>query len=69
MKTIDTLVADIYSLFESSVPDMSDDEVDNIIAALSKAIDDLAYRLYTLEDSVAEINAYVEEQKGEYVDA
>ena len=38
MKTIDTLVADIYSLFESSVPDMSDDEVDNIIDKFGDAL-------------------------------
>ena len=38
MKTIDTLVADIYSLFESSVPDMSDDEVDNIIDKCGDAL-------------------------------
>ena len=44
-------------------------EVDNAIASLSKAIEDLTYRLYTLEDSMAEINAYIEEQKGEYIDA
>ena len=44
-------------------------EVDNAIASLSKAIEDLTYRLYSLEDSMAQINAYIEEQKGEYVDA
>tara|TARA_R110000824_G_C14921921_1_gene647791 strand:+ start:306 stop:452 length:147 start_codon:yes stop_codon:yes gene_type:complete len=44
-------------------------EVDNAIASLSKAIEDLTYRLYTLEDSMANINAYVEEQKGEHIDA
>tara|TARA_Y100000356_G_scaffold131571_1_gene135467 strand:+ start:49 stop:918 length:870 start_codon:yes stop_codon:yes gene_type:complete len=38
MKTIDTLVDDIYSLFESSVPDMSDDEVDNIIDKFGDAL-------------------------------
>ena len=38
MKTIDTLVADIYSLFESSVPDMLDDEVDNIIDKFGDAL-------------------------------
>ena len=44
-------------------------EIDNAIASLSKAIEDLTYRLYTLEDSMANINAYIEEQKGEYVNA
>jgi hypothetical protein len=43
-------------------------EVDNAIASLSKAIDDLTYRLYTLEDSMAQLNAYVEEEKGEHID-
>lgn len=43
-------------------------EVDNAIASLSKAIDDLTYRLYTLEDSMAELNAYVEERKEEHID-
>ena len=38
MKTIDTLVSDIYSLFEASVPDMSDDEVDNIIDKFGDAL-------------------------------
>jgi hypothetical protein len=31
MKNIDTLVEDIYSLFEEAVPDMSDSQVDTII--------------------------------------
>ena len=38
MKTIDTLVSDIYSLFEASVPDMSDDEVDKIINKFGDAL-------------------------------
>ena len=44
-------------------------EIDNAIASLSKAVEDLTYRVYTLEDSIANINAYIEEQKGEYIDA
>jgi len=44
-------------------------EIDNAIDSISKAIEDLSYRLYTLEDSMAELNAYVEEQKGEHIDA
>lgn len=40
-------------------------EVDGAIASLSKAIEDLTYRLFTLEDSVANLNAYVEDKKGE----
>ena len=44
-------------------------EIDNAIASLSKAMEDLTYRLYSLEDSMANINAYIEEKKGEYIDA
>tara|TARA_R110002020_G_scaffold33098_1_gene101220 strand:+ start:8886 stop:9029 length:144 start_codon:yes stop_codon:yes gene_type:complete len=38
-------------------------EIDNAIDSLSKAIEDLTYRVYTLEDSIATINAYAEEKK------
>ena len=38
MKSIDTLVNDIYSLFESSVPDMEDNEVDVIIDKFGDAL-------------------------------
>jgi hypothetical protein len=48
---------------------MDEYEVDNAIISLSKAIEDLTYRLFTLEDSMAELNAYVEEEKGEHIDA
>lgn len=44
-------------------------EIDNAINSLVKSIEDLTYRLYTLEDSMAQISAYIEEQKGEYIDA
>ena len=44
-------------------------EIESAITSISKAIEDLSYRLYTLEDSMAEINAYIEEQKGEFADA
>ena len=44
-------------------------EIDNAIASLSKAIEDLTYRVYTLEDSLATINAYIEEHKEESMDA
>ena len=40
-------------------------EIDIAIASLSKAIEDLTYRLYTLEDSMANLNAYIEEHKEE----
>lgn len=43
-------------------------DMDKTIAALGKAIEDLTYRLYTLEDSMASLSAYVEEQKGDYID-
>ena len=38
-------------------------QVEGAIASLSKAIEDLTYRVFTLEDSIANINAYVEEKK------
>tara|TARA_R100000008_G_C3579219_1_gene167314 strand:- start:1095 stop:1964 length:870 start_codon:yes stop_codon:yes gene_type:complete len=38
MKTIDTLVDDIYSLFKTSVPDMSDEEVDIIISKFGDSV-------------------------------
>ena len=44
-------------------------ERDSAIASLSKAIEDLTYRVFTLEDSLATINAYIEEDKEETVDA
>tara|TARA_R110002050_G_scaffold105973_1_gene215816 strand:- start:398 stop:544 length:147 start_codon:yes stop_codon:yes gene_type:complete len=44
-------------------------EIDNAIKSLIKSIESLTYRLYTLEDSMAEISAYIEEKKGEYIDA
>ena len=43
-------------------------EIESAIISLSKAIEDVSYRLYTLEDSMAEFGAYIEEQKGEYID-
>ena len=44
-------------------------EVDNTIASLSKAIEDLTYRIYSLEDSMANVSAHIEEHKGEHIDA
>ena len=44
-------------------------EVNNVIESLSKAIEDITYRLFTLEDSMANISAHIEEQKGEHIDA
>lgn len=40
-------------------------EMDNAIASLGRAIEELTYRLYTLEDGMANLNAYIEEQKEE----
>ena len=40
-------------------------EVERAITSLSKAIEDLTYRLYSLEDSMANLNAYIEEHKEE----
>ena len=40
-------------------------EVDNAIASLSKAIEDLTYRIYAMEDTMANLNAYIEEHKEE----
>tara|TARA_R110002096_G_scaffold281105_2_gene475243 strand:+ start:380 stop:517 length:138 start_codon:yes stop_codon:yes gene_type:complete len=38
-------------------------EVEHAIASLSKQMEDLTYRLYTLEDSMANLSAYIEEDK------
>lgn len=38
-------------------------EIEKTIASLSRAIEDITYRLYTLEDSLAQLNAYVVESK------
>jgi len=43
-------------------------ETDNAIASLSKSIEELTYRIFTLEDSIANINAYIEEHKEESID-
>ena len=44
-------------------------ELDGLIADLSKSIEDLTYRVYRLEDSLATISGYIEEEKGEHIDA
>jgi hypothetical protein len=38
-------------------------EVENAIASLSKQMEDLTYRLYSLEDSMANLSGYIEDQK------
>ena len=44
-------------------------ELEVLVADISKSLEDLTYRVYRLEDSLATINAYIEEEKGEYIDA
>jgi 2',3'-cyclic-nucleotide 2'-phosphodiesterase (5'-nucleotidase family) len=44
-------------------------EMENIIGIVTRQIEDLTYRVYKLEDSVAELYAYAEEQKEEGIDA
>jgi prefoldin subunit 5 len=44
-------------------------EIEQAISSLSKTVEDLTYRIYTLEDSIANINAYIEEDKEESIDA
>jgi len=44
-------------------------EVEQLISSFSKTIEDLSYRVYSLEDSLATINAHIEEQKEESIDA
>ena len=38
-------------------------EVNRIVAELSSKLEDLVYRVYTLEDSVAYLNAHIDEKK------
>tara|TARA_R100001594_G_scaffold89391_1_gene123816 strand:+ start:1931 stop:2074 length:144 start_codon:yes stop_codon:yes gene_type:complete len=38
-------------------------QVESAIGSLSKALEDVTYKLYTLEDAVAKINAYMEDKK------
>ena len=44
-------------------------QVQDIIANITRQIEDLTYRIYRLEDSVAEMSAYIEENKEEVIDA
>jgi hypothetical protein len=46
MKNIDTLVEDIYSLFEEAVPDMSDSEVDKIISKFGDSLEGTSQGFY-----------------------
>jgi len=38
-------------------------EVERLVGELTRAIEELTYRVYTMEDSLAQINAEVEELK------
>ena len=38
-------------------------QIESAIESLGKAIEDVTYKLYTLEDTVAKINAYMEDKK------
>ena len=38
-------------------------EIEQLVGNLTKSIEDLTYRIYTMEDSLAQINAQVEELK------
>jgi predicted nucleic acid-binding Zn-ribbon protein len=44
---------------------MDNIELNNTIRALSRSIEDVIYRVYTLEDNIATVNAYIEDNKGE----
>jgi len=48
---------------------MDNYETDRILAEINRALEDLTYRLFTLEEGLADISAYVETQKEESVDA
>jgi TolA-binding protein len=38
-------------------------EVEQLVSNLTRSIEELTYRIYTMEDSLAQINAQVEELK------
>ena len=38
-------------------------EVEQLVGNLTRSIEELTYRVYTMEDSIAQINAVVEELK------
>ena len=38
-------------------------EIERLVGELTRSIDELTYRVYTMEDSLAQINAQVEELK------
>jgi len=40
-------------------------EIEMAISALVKSVEDLTYRIFTMEDTIANLNAYIEEHKEE----
>ena len=38
-------------------------EIERLVGELNRSIEELTYRIYTMEDSLAQINAQVEELK------
>ena len=38
-------------------------EIERLVGTLTSSIEELTYRIYTMEDSIAQINAVVEELK------
>ena len=38
-------------------------EIEQLVGSLTKSIEELTYRIYTMEDSLAQVNAEVEELK------
>jgi hypothetical protein len=47
---------------------MDNYEIERMIAEVSRSLEDLTYRMYVLEESLADMSAYLEEQKEESVD-
>ena len=40
-------------------------EIELAIASLVKSVEDLTYRIFNMEDTIANLNAYIEEHKEE----
>ena len=43
-------------------------EIEQLVGSLTRSIEELTYRIYTMEDSIAQINAVVEELKEVYLE-
>ena len=48
---------------------MDNYEVGRILSNISRGLEDLTYRLYTLEEAFASMSSYLEEQEEESLDA